>query len=310
MDLNLAAVFVRVVEAGSFTAAAAALGLPKSSVSRAVARLEAELGVRLLQRTTRALGLTEAGRTYHERARAAVQALAEAATEAAESGGEVRGLVRLAAPPDAAPILADLCVELTRRHAELRVDLVLTAKHVDLIEERLDLAIVSGHLADSTLVARRLGTTESWLLAAPRYLRRRGRPRAVANLGHHECVLMRAPTGRSTWALAGPAGEARVEVSGRVGGDGMAFVRAAAVAGAGIALLPGFLCTDEVARRELVRVLPRYAAPGAPVHLVLPSARLVPARVAVLRDFLIERLRKLPWSAAAEGERGESGRRG
>jgi DNA-binding transcriptional LysR family regulator len=296
LDLNLAAVFVRVVEAGSFTAAAAALGLPKSSVSRAVARLEAELGVRLLQRTTRALGLTEAGRAYHERARAGVQALADAATEAAESGGEVRGLVRLAAPPDAGPILAELIVELTRRHAALRIDLALGAMSVDLVEARIDLALVAGHLADSTLVARLLGTTEAWLVASPRYLRRSGRPRTAADLGSHACVLMRSADGRATWALAGPSGEERVEVSGRVGGDGYTFVRAAAAAGAGIALVPGFLCTDEVARGALVRVLPRHAAPGVPVHLVLPSARLVPARVTVVREFLLERLRKLPWS--------------
>src|SRR5262245_32438569 len=114
MDLNLAAIFVRVVEAGSFSAAASALGLPKSSVSRAVARLEAALGVRSLRRPTRALGLAAAGRAYHDRARAGVQALAEAAAEAAESKGEVRGAIRVASPPDAGPILAPLLAAFTR----------------------------------------------------------------------------------------------------------------------------------------------------------------------------------------------------
>jgi DNA-binding transcriptional LysR family regulator len=180
MDLNHVAVFAEVVRAGSFTAAAASLGLPKSSVSRTVARLEDDLGVRLLHRTTRALGLTDAGRVYYERVQRALGALSEAASDAAGDTLEPRGLVRMTAPPDMGAMeLVGMLARFRSDHPEITVEVALSGRFVDLVEEGFDLAIRGGRLDDSTLVARKIGTTDFALYAAPGYLARRGAPQTL-----------------------------------------------------------------------------------------------------------------------------------
>jgi DNA-binding transcriptional LysR family regulator len=143
---------------------------------------------------------------------------------------------------------------------------------------------------DSSLVARRVGKLETRLLAAPAYLRRRGTPKTVEDLSGHDCVLFRARRGRASWELTGPKGVERVEVSGPVSADDFAFVRQLLLAGGGIGLVPWTTCAQDIERGRLVRVLPDYAAPGGALHVVYPSARFVPQRVALLRDFLVEGL--------------------
>src|SRR5258706_10135771 len=161
MDLNRLALFVRVVDTGSFTGAAAALGMRKSSVSRGVARLEEELGVRLLHRTTRKLTLTDAGRSYVERVRESIEGVDEATAAVRELGHEPQGLVRVTAVPEFAQRgLADLVVRFLRRHPKISIELVLTSRTVDLVEEKIDIAIRAGVLRDSTLVGRKIMATE------------------------------------------------------------------------------------------------------------------------------------------------------
>jgi len=291
MDLNRISVFVAVVEAESFTAAAARLGIPKSSVSRSVAQLEDDLGVRLLQRTTRRLSLTEAGRDFYRRAQPAILGLEEAGASASSSRVEPRGTVRLTAPVELGLVaLPELVVEFVRRYPKVHVSVSLTPRVVDLVAEGFDMAIRAGKLEDSSLVARKLVSTELALFAAPSYLERRGRPKTLADLARHDCVVFRARSGRNAWTFTGPRGEESVEVTGPVETDAMFFLAEAATGGAGIALLPAEIAGPAVRRKRLERVLPEYVHRGAVYHLVMPSTRLLPTHVVLFRDFLAERL--------------------
>jgi DNA-binding transcriptional LysR family regulator len=290
VDLNRITVFSRVVEAGSFTAAAGVLGVQKSSVSRSVAALEEELGIRLLQRTTRKLSLTDAGRAYYDRARDALASLDEARQAASSLGTEPRGVVRVTAPVDLVGDLGAVTSEFLGAHPAVRVEMFLTARFVDLVKEGFDLAVRAGPLTDSSLLARKLPDVEHALFAAPAYLARAGRPRRVEDLARHECVLHRAGGGTARWRLTGPHGVEEVTVQGRVDTDEFAFVRAVVVAGFGIALAPVTLCGPLAKRGELERVLPRYGRPAAPVHIVWPSRQFEPAAVTLYRDAMAAHL--------------------
>ena len=299
-DLNRIAVFVRVVETGSFTGAAAALRLPKSSVSRSVARLEHDLGVRLLQRTTRSLHLTDAGHAYYEQASRALAGLDEAQASVSEMTTKPRGTVRVTTVLDiGVNVVAGIVARFVRQNPEIHVEMVLTGRLLNLVEEGIDLAVRAGTLDDSSLVARKVGTLEARLLAAPGYIRRRGTPRTVAELAGHDCVIFRGRRGAGTWALTGPKGVERVEVSGPVSADDYAFLRQILLAGGGIGLLPWTTCTGDIERGRLVRILAEYSAPGGALHVVYPSAQYVPQRVALLRDFLVKGLTERASSCAA-----------
>src|SRR5260221_9107747 len=219
MDLNLVTAFVRVVEQQSFTSAAKALGLPKSSVSRRVTELEEQLGVQLLHRTTRKLALTEAGRSYFEQAERALTELQAAAESASGMDTEARGIVRVTAPIDIGVMgLADVVSEFVREYPEIHVELSLSSKMVDLVEEGFDIGIRAGKSHDASLVARRLGTAALGLYASPDYPKQHGRPRTVEDLARHDCVLFRGKHGKALWRLDGPRGEVST-VQGRGPGN-------------------------------------------------------------------------------------------
>jgi DNA-binding transcriptional LysR family regulator len=253
--------------------------------------------VRLLQRTTRTLRLTDAGRVYFDRARAALSGLEEATAMVGQLGKQPRGTVRVTAPVDiGVHVMADLVARFLREHPQIHVELSLTARTVDLVQEGFDLAVRAGRLVDSTLVARKVGSTGIALWASPAYLKKRGAPRSVAELVSHDCVLFRAPGGRATWKLVGPDGEETVEVTGRLVVDEMSFVRRAVGAGLGIGLVPRFLagCADEGG--ELVRVLPERAVRGASIYVVSPPVRYEPAAVSLFREFLVAELLQVAWT--------------
>jgi DNA-binding transcriptional LysR family regulator len=301
MDLNHVAVFARVVELESFTAAAKQLGLPKSSVSRTVTRLEDELGVRLLQRTTRTLHLTEVGRAYYERARGALSALDEAASAATNSSAEPRGTVRMTAPPDMGIMnLVDIVARFARKYPLVHIDISLSSRFVDLVAEGFDLALRAGKMADSSLVARKIGSDALGIYASANYLRRRGRPKTLADLADHDCVLFHGTNGKSEWHLTGPQGEERVTVRGPLNTDEMSFLQQAVTAGMGIALLPNVGVRLAAASGVVplpVRLLPEYSAGGGSLNVVSPSARLPSAAVVAFRDFLVAELTAL-WNSA------------
>ena len=284
MDYNDLALFARVVEHGSFTAAAKAMTLPKSSVTRGIARLERELGVRLIQRTTRQRGVTDAGRDLYERVRGAVGALEEAAEAVKEQGREPRGIVRVTANPDAAMMgIPEVLVELRTKLPSIVVELVLTSRVVDLVAEGIDLGIRAGHLVDSSLIAKRVGSSNLALYAAKSYLKKRGRPKKVAELTSHDLVLFRGRHAHATWVFDRPT-KASIDVEGVASVDDYWFMSRTLDAGLGIGPLPVFMAEG------LERVLPEYFMTGAPLQIVMPSASYVPARVAAVRDFLHARL--------------------
>ncbi len=297
MDLNRTLTFARVVEDGSFTAAAKNLRVPKSSVSRSVTLLEEELGVRLLQRSTRKVQLTEAGRVFYDRASRALAGLEDAEAAVSDLQSSLRGTVRVTAPTDAAVwILAPLVTRFVQAHPGVHVDLVLTPRIVDLVAEGVDFALRAAALTDSSLVARRLASRHSGLYAAPSYLARRPAPTRVAELAEHDCVMFRGALGRARWTLTGPNGDEDVEVRGPIGADEFAFVHQATVQGAGIGLLPMFLAAPGLgcARGELVRVLPDYTGFRGVWHLVYPSGRYLPRRAIAFRDAVLAELAGSP----------------
>lgn len=297
MDLNLnhVAVFVQVVEAGSFTAAGEALGLPKSSVSRTVSKLEDELGVRLLARTTRSLHLTDAGRVYYDRVRNALASLDEAAAAAVDDVLEPRGVVRVTGSAGiGSGELAVHIAEFVRQYPQIHVELSITGRTVDLLEEGFDLAVRGGTPEDSDLVARTVGASDFGVFASRAYLDAFGAPETPAELSERACVLYKGRAGRSTWTLSDTAGnETKVPVRGPINVDEMLFVRQAVEAGAGIGMLPLVVlasCQRAGHVDALVRVLPEYATRGGVLYLVTPPLDMVPQRVKLLRDFLYERL--------------------
>jgi DNA-binding transcriptional LysR family regulator len=291
IDLNDVATFVRVAEGGAFTAAARVLGVPKSTVSRALARLEKQLGVRLVQRTTRALALTDAGRAYYERVRGAVAGLADATADVVDMGTEPRGTIRITAPLDIGEaLLGEVIVRFTEKYPQVRFEVSLTSRVVDLVAEGFDLAVRASPLADSTLVARKLLASDLGLFATKAYLARRGTPATVADLASHDFIKFRATTLGSRVVLFGPDGvEEQVDVSGPVETDDMLFVQRLIQLGAGIGLVPVFFnaCAKHVAQQGLVRVLPEWAMRAGGVNVVAPSARHEPRRVRLFREFLL-----------------------
>jgi DNA-binding transcriptional LysR family regulator len=295
VDLNNVAVFVEVVERGSFTAAAASLGLPKSSVSRSVARLENELGVTLLRRTTRKIALTDAGREWFERARRALSELEDAGAVASRDERDPHGIVRLTAPPDAARALVDALARFAERYPRVHVELIVTSRRLDLIEERIDLALRGGQLSDSSLIARKLFESALGLYAAPSYLERRGRPKSLADLAQHDVVLFRGVRGRSTLVLEGPRGRTKVDVTGPISADDFTTVVDALLAGMGIGLAPEVWIQEPVLAGRLERVLPKWSVRGGAIHLLHAGTRL-PERVRLLRDFLVQELTSLAGS--------------
>lgn len=292
MDLNRIKAFASVVETESFTAAAGALGTSKSAVSRALQSLEQDLGVRLMHRTTRKLSLTDAGRAYFDSVRGPLARLDEATSIVSAMEKEPRGVVRMTAPDLGAQLLPQIVRDFVTRFPGIRIELSLTARVVDLIEEGFDLAFRSGRLRSSSLIARRIGNQISGLYASQEYLHRRGCPRTVLELADHDCIVIRRPEASegsgSTWSLYRGQHRQSVPVGGPLAVDDVMAAWEAVRLGIGIGLVPMFGSFTA----GLVRILPKYASLPVPISIVWPSRRLEPARVVLFRDFLVAALSK------------------
>jgi DNA-binding transcriptional LysR family regulator len=291
IDVEALIAFSAVMDAGSFTKAAERLGQTPSGVSRTIARLEKHLGLTLLQRTTRRLHLTDEGAWLLARARAVLADLANTEAEAAARRSQPAGLVRVnAATPALDHLLAPLVPAFLDAYPLVRLELRSGETVVDLIEERADLAIRIGHLPDSTLNARRLGSSRIRVLAAPAYLERHGLPATVADLARHRLLGFSAPASLNTWPLRHAGGEG-LTVEAAVTASSGETVRHLALAGAGIASLSGFLTRDDLAAGRLVPVLPEAALPWTqPVWAVFYRQGALAPRVAALVDFLAREL--------------------
>lgn len=290
--LTAIAVFARVVEANGFTNAANGLGMSKAAVSKQVSRLEDRLGVRLLNRSTRRLGLTEAGRDFYERARRIVSEVEEAEQAASSRQVSPRGLLRVNAPVTyGITHLSPILPEFMKRYPEIRVELVMNDRFVDLIEEGFDLAVRVADLPDSSLVARRLRGARHLVCAAPAYLAQRGTPRVPADLARHDCLLYSYLSTGDEWRFLGPDGKsASVRVAGPLRSNNGDALHQAAIAGLGIIYTPDFFHAEALAQGRLVRVLEDWQTPATAIHVVYPPGRPLGAKVRVFVDYLAERL--------------------
>ncbi|MBL8744303.1 MAG: LysR family transcriptional regulator [Myxococcales bacterium] len=288
MDLNELVVFVRVVQAGSIRGAAEALAMPKSTVSRKLMDLEERLETRLLQRTTRKLGLTDVGRIYYDHGVRIVTEV-ENAERAVRSQHETpRGLLRVTAPLNLA-YLGPLFSDYLRRHPDVRLELSANARVVDLIEERFDVGIRAGRLEDSSLIAKSLGTIERILVATPAYVKKRGRPRTPADLKKHDCLLFGSD---ANLTLMRDGREARVSLTPRLLVTDMDVLEMALKDGLGIANMPASICEKAIRAGRLERVLPGWSPPTTPLHIVYPSTRHLSPTVRSFIDYVQQRMKQ------------------
>jgi len=296
-NLDAMVVFARVVEAESFSGAARTVGLSKSAVSKQISRLEDRLGLRLLNRTTRRLSLTEAGAAFYQGCQRVVAEAEAAELAVTHLASAPRGRLRVSAPMSfGVRHVSPALPEFLRRYPELAVDLTLNDRIVDLVEEGFDVGLRIAPLADSSLVARRLAPSRAILAAAPAYLEARGVPRTLGELEGHTCLIYSYQVTGEAWRLAGPAGERRLKVSGPLRVNNGDAILAAALGGLGIALLPCFISGEDLRAGRLVRVLPEWEAPpDSAVSAVYPAARHLSPKVRSFVDFLAERFGGTPY---------------
>ena len=284
LDLEDLETFVEVADAGGVSAAARRLGVSKSIVSRRLVRLEAELGVQLLARTTRGAALTEAGVTFREHA-VRVCAEIDLARETILPAGDLRGRLRVAAPLSFGPThLAPVLAQLAARHPRLQVHTSYTDRFVDLVGEGFDCAIRVGYLSDSNLIARRIGPIHGKLVASPEYVREHGAPETPDQVLAHQCLVQ----GIETWHFVDGDKTIALHPQGRFQADNGMALAAAAVAGLGIAALPDFLTEKELASGALVALMNSYPLPEAGIFILRPPGHHPARKVRVLTELLIE----------------------
>lgn len=285
MDLNDTLVFVRVAQAGSFSAAARLMGMPVSTLSVRVSRLEQRLGVTLLQRTTRRLRLTEAGQAYLQQAARGLEEIAQAEAQIDAGRHEAQGLLRITLPIDMGDEqLLEILSAYRARHPGVSVELVFSDVRLDLVEQGLDVALRAGELADSSLVARQIGQARWAPFAHPDYLKRAPALRQPKDLSQHAALCF-SPLGRESWTLMRGKTRVTVPLQSAFAANDMRPVRRLALDAQGVALLPDYVCHREVDHGHLVPLLPGWHARTDPIHLVYPSQRYVPAK---LRHFIDE----------------------
>lgn len=292
MDLDGIEVFVKVVEAGSFSQAAKLLGMPNSTVSAKVSALEKRVGVTLLQRTTRKLRATQAGETYFQQCVQALEQLQAAESELTNAQREPRGLLKLTAPVDIGhSVLATLVRTFLQKYPEMQVDLVVTNRVLDLISEGIDLAIRAGELADSRLIAKRFSVGHFGLWASPSYLKKRGTPAHPRELTEQDCLRF-SLFKNNRLELTNGKDSARVVAAGRLGADDFETLKAFALLGEGIVYLPSFMCAEEAKQNRLQRVLPDWHGAAVTFSLVYPAQRFVSPKVRAFIAVAEEMLKK------------------
>ncbi len=296
MDLNDIVVFTKVVETKSFTGAADALGLPKSTVSRKLAQLEERLGVRLVQRTTRKLALTEIGEAYYERCARIVADVMSAEQLVTDMQSTPRGRLRVTSSVDfATRWFGSIISAFLEQHPEINVELEATDRVVDMIEDGFDLAVRFGQMPESTLIARRMCAVHLILCATPDYLSKRGTPQHIEELDEHDHVLFTPASRNQTWTLVN--GDATYEFGrpARFASNNFGAVMCSTLSGAGVALISDFMIGEELSKGRLVRVLPEWATRPTDVHAVYPAREKLPPRLSLFIDHIAQALNPPPW---------------
>lgn len=300
--------FVAIADAGSLTAAARELESSLPAVVRLLAALEQELGARLLQRTTRRIALTEAGRRYLERCRTVDTLIGEAEAELRAEQTEPRGLLTLTAPVlFGARHVSSAVSAFVERHPEVRVEFLLLDRVVNLVEEGIDVGVRIGDLEDSSLIARLASHMRRLTVAAPRYLARRGSPAHPRDLLAHNCIV--AP-GRGPWLFQVDGEQVPVAVQGNLRVNQAAVGAHACAAGVGIGSFFAYQVADELASGALKVLLESYECPARPIHIVYPQARLLPARTRIFVDFLLQHIQTQQgaWQTPGTRRRGRPGK--
>lgn len=284
-DLNSVAVFAKVVELKNFRAAAHALAIPRSTVSVRVAQLEDRLGVRLLERTTRSLRLTDAGATYYRSITPALEALDSAARAVDDLSTEPSGPLKITTTIEGGQfMLGPLLAKYTERYPDVLLQVELTDRRVDLLEEGFDLALRMGPLPDSTLIAKKIRSpSRLCVYASPEYLARRGEPKRPDVLGKHDCLIMTSQSDPAVWRFQSKSKPLAIKVVPRASANSFVILRELAAAGRGVTRLPEYIAAPTVKEGKLRSLLEAYLPPPAPWHAVYPSARHVSPK---LRAFL------------------------
>jgi DNA-binding transcriptional LysR family regulator len=289
-------VVLAIVDAGSFAAAANVLGMSRPAVSRHLASLEERLGVRLLQRTTRRISLTEEGEVFTARCRELLAEVDEAEAEVTSRSGEAAGRLEVNAPVTFGLLhLARLWPQFMERQPKVSLNVTLSDRVVDLVEEGYDLAVRIGRLASSSLISRRITSTRLVLCASPDYLRRHGAPRTPADLAGHPVMLYTLSSMGDVWEFDGPQGREAVRVHAAMRSNSGDNCRAAALAHRGVVFQPSFLVGEDLARGDLVELMPEYRGAELGVYAVYPTRKHVSPKVRVLIEFLVEAFRERPW---------------
>ncbi len=284
-------VFAQVVESGGFSAASAVLGLTPSAVSRQVSQLEDRLGARLLNRTTRRISLTEIGAAYYERARAALDALAEAEQAVLDLSAAPSGVLKISMPSifgniHVAPILPGFAL----RFPDITLDVSINDRFVDLVEEGRDVAVRVAELRDSSLVARRIAPFRRLVCASPDYIARHGRPDTPKDLGDHNCLVLTSYQPRSHWQFGAGRTLRSVRVDGGMESNSADVLREAALAGVGLVQLPSYVLSQDIKSGALVPLLTGHEADNRDVYAVYPASRHLSPKVRAFVDYLVETL--------------------
>ncbi len=282
-------VFVAVVESGGFSPAARFLGISKSAVSKRITQLEEQLGVKLLHRTTRKLSLTEAGEHYFEHARKANKAARDAEDAVAQLQGEPQGRLRINTPMSFGRLhMAPMIPEFLKRYPKISIDLVMDDKVVDLVSGGFDIAIRSGELADSSLIARRLAPLNSVLCASPEYLAAHTYPEQLNDLIHHNCLSFSYSNDVKEWTFIKEGCSQNIIVSGNYQVNNSEALRDAVLQGVGIARLPTFVAGPDIKSGKLIALFSEYKMPSQVINAVLIERQYMPAKVRVFLDFSIQ----------------------
>ncbi|MCP3662627.1 MAG: LysR family transcriptional regulator [Gammaproteobacteria bacterium] len=291
IDLNDMMLFSQVVEAGSFTTAARELGMPKSTLSRRISALESQLDSRLLQRTTRALRLTDIGLEFHAHCLRVVAEAKEAERTINLSREEPRGDLKVTAPIEYGEgLLGPLTAQYLKLYPHVRLELDLSNRIVDLVGEGFDLAIRAGKLEDSSMIARRLGESRMTVCASPHYLKNHPAPSTPAQLKEHTCLLYPGSNGRITLHFHQANEKIQVNLESKLTTNSLSTLRDAAISGLGITLLPWSLCKDAVNQKQLTPVLENWQLPMSGIYAVYPSSRHLTPTVRSFIDFIISKL--------------------
>lgn len=285
MDLNEIAIFIKVVQLGSFIQASKALGIPNSTVSSKISSLEKRLGVTLIQRTTRKLSITDVGQAYYKRCLTGLEEIKTAESEISSIQGEPSGLLRITAPADLGrSILPEIISKFTDKYPKVSVETLLTDRRVDLLSEGVDLAIRAGVLKDSTLIAKKLGSSYFVPVASPKYVKQHGQPSHPREIKDH-LVIHFPPMGTNEWRLFSPKGGFSATIRPRVIINDLYANYDLAMRGDGIALVPAYMCHKEILSKKLIRVLPEWRTSVNPVHFVYPGQKFVSPKLSSFITF-------------------------